>query len=103
MIPGMRILAPSDEGELVRALHTALTLEGPVAVRYPRGEAFGAPVPEDPEAFEEGRSRLVQEGSDGAILAFGSMLSQALEAARILEGEGLGVRVVDMRWVKPID
>ena len=103
MIPGMRILAPSDEGELVRALHTALTLEGPVAVRYPRGEAFGAPVPENPEAFEEGRSRLVQEGSDGAILAFGSMLSQALEAARILEGEGLGVRVVDMRWVKPID
>ncbi len=103
MIPNMRVLAPSDEAELASALHTALKLEGPVALRYPRGEACGVALPETPETFEEGVSRCVREGEDVAILSFGRMLTYALDAADILEGKGISARVVDMRWVKPLD
>ncbi|MBO4365819.1 MAG: 1-deoxy-D-xylulose-5-phosphate synthase [Eggerthellaceae bacterium] len=103
MVPNMRIMAPSDEAELARALRTALSLGGPVALRYPRGEAEGASVPSSPEPFEVGRGVVRREGSDVAILAFGRMVSQSLQAARILEDEGIDARVVDMRWVKPID
>ncbi len=103
MIPNMTILAPSDEAEVASALHTALELEGPVALRYPRGEAPGTPIPDVPEAFELGVSREAKPGSDVAILAFGRMVGYALEAAAILEESGVSTRVVDMRWVKPID
>ena len=103
MIPGMRILAPSDEAELVNALHTALTLEGPVAVRYPRGAALGVPVPDEPVELPFGLANIRREGADVAILAFGSTLKAALEAADMLSERGVEARVVDMRWVKPID
>ena len=103
MVPNMRVLAPSNEAELVNSLHTALVLGGPFAVRYPRGEACGVPVPDKSETYEPGVSRLVREGSDVAILAFGNMVEPANEAAAALEEAGLSVRVVDMRWVKPLD
>ena len=103
MVPHMRVLAPSDEAELVHALHTALALPGPVALRYPRGEGAGAPLPERPEMLVEGRARVVREGDDAALLAFGRMVGQAQAAAELLASEGMSVRVVDMRWVKPLD
>ncbi len=110
MIPAMRILAPSDEAELVHALHTALALGGPFAVRYPRGEALGVPIPDEASLLPTeacvlpvGKSRVVREGTDVAILAFGRMVSMSLEAADILLEQGISARVVDMRWVKPLD
>lgn len=103
MIPGMRILAPSDEAELVHALHTALAIGGSVALRYPRGAGVGAEVPNEPETLEVGVSRTLREGSDAAILAFGDRVADALQAADDLAAEGIDVRVVDMRWVKPLD
>lgn len=103
MTPNMRVLAPSDEAELVRALHTALALGGPFAIRYPRGSAQGVPVPESPQVLEPGKSRTLREGSDVAILAFGRMVSRSLEAAEMLAACGIEARVVDMRWVKPLD
>ena len=103
MIPHMKVLAPSNEAELTRSLRTALAMGGPFAIRYPRGEAEGVEIPSEPEPFELGKSRLVREGSDAAILAFGRMVGRAEEAARILAAEGIEVRVVDMRWVKPLD
>ena len=103
MIPGMSVLAPSDEAELVSALHTALAGEGLFAIRYPRGEAQGVELPSEPQSFERGRGRVVREGSDVAILAFGRMVGSALEAAERLSREGIEARVVDMRWVKPLD
>ena len=103
MVPNMRVLAPSDEAELVHALHTALILEGPVSLRYPRGEAEGAPLPDAPEVLEVGKSRTVREGGDVALLAFGRMVGQARAAAELLSAEGIECRVVDMRWVKPLD
>ena len=103
MIPGMRVLAPSDEAELANALHTALRIGGPVAVRYPRGAGVGAPVPNNPEALPVGVSRVLREGDDAAILAFGDRAPSALEAAEQLAEQGVEARVVDMRWVKPLD
>lgn len=103
MVPNMRVLAPSNEAELACALHTALALGGPFAVRYPRGAGEGVPVPEEPAVFEEGRARLVREGSDVALLAFGRMVSSASAAADLLAEQGVSARVLDMRWVKPLD
>ena len=103
MIPNMRVLAPSDEVELVDALHTALALGGPFAIRYPRGAASGVPIPEQPEVLPLAQAREVREGDDIAILAFGDMVKQSLAAADLLEREGVNARVVDMRWVKPLD
>lgn len=102
-VPNMRIIAPSNEAELVHALHTALLLDGPVALRYPRGEAPGVPLPDDALMMKPGCARVVREGDDAAILAFGRMVSYARVAADLLAEEGLSVRVVDMRWVKPLD
>ncbi len=102
-VPNMKILAPSNEAELAHALHTALRLDGPVALRYPRGEAVGVPMPDDALSLKPGKARVVREGSDGAILAFGRMVRYACAAADMLESEGYSIRVVDMRWVKPLD
>ncbi len=103
MVPNMRVLAPSNEAELVHALHTALAMGGPFAIRYPRGEGEGVPLPEAAEVLPEGKGRVVREGEDVAILAFGRMVGQALSAADALVEQGVSARVVDMRWVKPLD
>ena len=103
MIPGMRVLAPSDEAELASALHTALQMEGPVAVRYPRGKAMGVPIPEQLDVLPFGKANIRRPGKKLAILSFGNMLEGALGAAEILAEHGEDARVVDMRWVKPID
>ena len=103
MIPGMRILAPSDEAELAAALHTALALQGPVAVRYPRGIGSGVPIPRQAQSLSVGESRMVREGEDVAILAFGDRVAPACEAAELLSEDGVSARVVDMRWAKPLD
>ncbi|WP_165173629.1 1-deoxy-D-xylulose-5-phosphate synthase [Adlercreutzia sp. ZJ242] len=103
MIPHMRVLAPSDEAELACALHTALVLGGPFAIRYPRGAGEGVPVPKAPAVLAPGVSRVLREGDDACILAFGHMVPRAVEAARLLEERRVSARVVDMRWVKPLD
>lgn len=103
MVPNMRVLAPSNEAELVHALHTALAMGGPFAIRYPRGEGEGVPLPEAAEVLPEGKGRVVCEGDDVAILAFGRMVGQALGAADTLAEQGVSARVVDMRWVKSLD
>ena len=72
-------------------------------MRYPRGAGEGVPVPEEPAVLEEGRARLVREGSDVALLAFGRMVSSASAAADLLAEQGVSARVFDMRWVKPLD
>ena len=102
-MPNMRVIAPSNEAELANALHTALAMGGPFAVRYPRGAAEGVPVPQEPQLLEEGKASVLREGDDVAILAFGRMVSRAMGAADLLAKQGIEARVVDMRWVKPLD
>ncbi|MDO4502713.1 MAG: 1-deoxy-D-xylulose-5-phosphate synthase [Coriobacteriia bacterium] len=103
MVPNMRVLTPSNEAELVHAVHTLAKLEGPASVRYPRGAAQGVPLPEEPQLLEVGKSRLVREGSDVAILTFGAVKTAAEGAADLLAEQGISARVVDMRWAKPLD
>ena len=103
MVPNLRVLAPSDGLELESALHTALALGGPFALRYPKG-ACGLHLPGvEAEVFEPGVSRTLREGDDVAILAFGSMVTPSLAAAEQLAELGIEARVVDMRWIKPLD
>lgn len=103
MVPNMKVISPSNEAELAHALHTALQIGGPFTIRYPRGEACGVAMPNRPLVLEEGKSEILREGNDIAILAWGRMVISALEAADILKEKGIDVRVVDMRWIKPLD
>ena len=103
MIPNLRMLAPSNEAELACALRTALAGEGPYAIRYPRGAGVGKRVPASPGVLPEGVSSEVRAGNDVALLAFGDRVAAALEAAETLAAQGIQARVVDMRWVKPLD
>ncbi|MBQ6585242.1 MAG: 1-deoxy-D-xylulose-5-phosphate synthase [Coriobacteriales bacterium] len=103
-VPGLRILSPSNEAELVDALHTALYMDGPVVVRYPRGNGIGVPIPSEPGTWPLGESVIRRAGGDVVILAIGRMVNEALVAAEMLHAQwGIEARVVDMRWVKPID
>ena len=104
-MPNMTILTPSDEEELKLALKFAIeNKEGPVAIRYPKGE-----IEQDEEkkqekiAFQKGKGRLLKNGEEVAILAFGRMTKVGLESAKALESEGVSTKVVDMRFAKPID
>lgn len=97
-VPNMVIMTPSDEAECHRMLSTGLALEGPSAVRYPRGEGCGASVPQDFEPLPLGQAIWRRRGREVAILAFGPLLHQALKAA-----EELDASVIDMRFVKPLD
>ena len=102
-IPTMKILAPSNEAELVDALHTAIELDGPVALRYPRGGGDGVALPDEPTSWEVGRSVTLAAGTDVAIVAVGRMVGVATKAAAILAGSGISATVVNGRWVKPVD
>lgn len=103
MVPNMKILAPSNDAELVNALHTALQVGGPFAIRYPRGSAEQGDMKSTPAVLEPGKGTTLREGKDVAILAFGRMVVSALGAAHLLAEKGIEARVVDMRWVKPLD
>ncbi|MCE5204352.1 MAG: 1-deoxy-D-xylulose-5-phosphate synthase [Actinomycetia bacterium] len=102
-VPGLTIMAPADEAELVNMFHTALVADGPVAIRYPRGSGVGLPLPEMPVALEVGRSQVRRQGDDVAILAVGRMVGVAEKAADLLAADGVEARVVNLRWIKPID
>ena len=102
-IPGLVLMAPRNEPELQNMLATALAYAGPVAVRYPRGVGEGAPLAEKPEILPIGQGELLREGADGVIVALGSRVSPALEAARVFAEEtGKEVAVFNARFVKPL-
>jgi 1-deoxy-D-xylulose-5-phosphate synthase len=102
-VPNLLIMAPADEAELVHMLRTALAASGPVAIRYPRGSGRGAELPAEPMQLEIGRSETRREGDDVAILAIGRMVDVAMRAGEMLDSSGTSTRVVNMRWVKPLD
>jgi len=104
-IPGMQILVPANEVELQDALHTALKLEGPVAVRYPRGGGLGLELPQTPSMWEYAKALELRRAADQevVILAVGRMLDSALKASELLAEQGINASVVNMRWVKPLD
>jgi 1-deoxy-D-xylulose-5-phosphate synthase len=102
-LPNMTLMAPKDENELQHMIKTALDLDGPVAVRYPRGNGYGVPLDQTLTTLPVGKGELLRSGKDGVIIAVGSMVRPALEASEILATEGLEVAVVNARFVKPLD
>jgi 1-deoxy-D-xylulose-5-phosphate synthase len=103
LMPGMTVVAPKDQAELRDLLWAALRRQEPVAIRYPRGEGPLPEVGDKPGELSWGSWEVVREGKDLALLAVGRMVENALAAAEILEGQGLRARVVNARFVKPMD
>ena len=102
-LPNITLMAPRDEGMLVHMLHTALRHDGPVAIRYPRGEGVGVELPAQPERLEIGTGEILREGERVAILGYGTGVGKALGAADVLAEGGLDVTVADARFAKPLD
>src|SRR5947207_8725734 len=111
-LPGMVLMAPSDEAELNRAVRFALSLETAGAMRYPRDNV---PASHFEDVIDErlrsaarkewtlGRSRTLREGADATLLVYGALAESALAAADQLSAEGVRVRVIDARFCKPLD
>ena len=103
-LPGMILMAASDEAELARMVATAAAIDDrPSAVRYPRGEGLGGEIPANPEPLEIGRGRVVREGTTVALLSFGARLGECLKAADQLAARGVSATVADARFAKPLD
>ncbi len=107
-LPGMALMAPKDENELQHMLYTALAAPGspklgPVAIRYPKSAGVGVPLDKDFKRLPIGKAEILEEGEDILILAIGSMVYPALQAAGLLRQEGIGATVVNARFVKPLD
>jgi len=108
-VPNMVVMAPKDENECRQMLHTAYQYNGPAAVRYPRGNGVGVEIQQQLTALEIGKAEIVasfneQQDEQISILAFGSRVTVAIEAAQALaQVHDVGVRVVNMRFVKPLD
>jgi 1-deoxy-D-xylulose-5-phosphate synthase len=102
-LPNMVVMAPKDENELRHMLVTAIDHPGPAALRFPRGAGLGVPLDPDLKALPLACAELLRDGEDAAIVALGSMVHPALEAAAELAGEGLSVAVLNARFVKPLD
>jgi 1-deoxy-D-xylulose-5-phosphate synthase len=104
LVPNMVVMAPKDESELRDMTYTAVKYkEGPIALRYPRGNGFGVPLKDGFDLIEIGKGEILKNGKDAALLAVGSMVDYAVKSAEILEGEGISCEVVNMRFIKPLD
>ncbi len=110
-LPNIVLMAPRDEAMLVHMLRTALTYdEGPIALRYPRGEGVGVPLPAEPRAIKVGTGEILREGGASAtagrrvaLIGYGSGVGKASEAAMQLSASGIEATVADARFAKPID
>ncbi|HIJ81942.1 MAG TPA: 1-deoxy-D-xylulose-5-phosphate synthase [Desulfuromonadales bacterium] len=103
-IPNMTLMAPKDENELQHLLATAVTLGSPATVRYPRGNGYGVALDQTPTPLPVGRAEVLRDGSHGAVIALGTMVTPSLEAAAALQADaGFSVAVVNARFIKPLD
>jgi 1-deoxy-D-xylulose-5-phosphate synthase len=110
-LPNIVLMAPRDEAMLVHMLHTALCYDdGPIALRYPRGEGIGVSLPAEPRAIAIGTGEILREGGVAgpvgrrvALIGYGSGVGKALSAAELLGGEEIAVTIADARFAKPID
>jgi len=103
-LPGFTIMAAADEAELKHMVATCAAYdEGPISLRYPRGEGVGIEMPERGQLLEIGKGRILQEGSRVALLSFGSRTQACLDAAQMVARKGISVTVADARFAKPLD
>ncbi|MEL6516320.1 MAG: 1-deoxy-D-xylulose-5-phosphate synthase [Pseudomonadota bacterium] len=103
-LPGFVVMAAADEAELVHMVATAAGHDdGPIAFRFPRGEGVGVEMPERGEPIEIGKGRMIREGSQVALLSFGTRLSEVEVAAEALAARGITPTIADARFAKPLD
>jgi 1-deoxy-D-xylulose-5-phosphate synthase len=103
-LPNMVLMAPADEVELMHMVATAARYDdGPIALRYPRGEGIGAKLPTLGKSLEIGKGRIICEGTDVAILSYGTRLAECMKAADILATHKISATVADARFAKPLD
>ncbi|MFZ0151996.1 MAG: 1-deoxy-D-xylulose-5-phosphate synthase [Xanthobacteraceae bacterium] len=103
-LPGFVLMAAADEAELVHMVSTAVAIDDrPSALRYPRGEGMGVPLPAEGKPLEIGKGRIIREGSKIALFSFGARLAECLKAADELATYGLSTTVADARFAKPLD
>jgi len=102
-LPNMIVAAPCDESELQNLLYTAVNAGHPMAIRYPRGYGIGVKLNKQYIELPIGKSEVMQEGKDIAVIAIGAAVAPSLEAAKILRKEGISAAVVNARYVKPLD
>jgi 1-deoxy-D-xylulose-5-phosphate synthase len=103
-LPGFVLMAAADEAELMHMVATQVAYDdGPSALRYPRGEGLGVPMPAEGAPLEIGKGRVLREGHKVALLSFGGRLGECLKAADELAGLGLSTTVADARFAKPLD
>jgi 1-deoxy-D-xylulose-5-phosphate synthase len=103
ILPNMTLMAPKDENELQHMLYTAIEHDGPAALRYPRGNAYGVPLDQKLRKIPIGQAEVLRTGPDGVIFAVGVMVYPACEAANTLATEGIDLAVVNARFIKPLD
>ncbi len=102
-LPNIVLMAPKDENELRLMLKTAIEYPGPAALRFPRGAALGVPLQPEIKALEIGRAELLRDGNDLGLVALGSMVAPALQAAERLDAAGIHAAVLNARFAKPLD
>ena len=103
-LPGFVIMAAADEADLVHMVATAAAIDDrPSALRYPRGEGMGVPMPAEGKPLEIGKGRILREGTKVALFSFGARLAECLKAADELAALGLSTTVADARFAKPLD
>ncbi len=103
-LPGFVLMAAADEADLVHMVATQVAIDDrPSALRYPRGEGRGVPMPAEGQPLEIGRGRILREGEKVALLCYGARLTECLKAADELAGYGLSTTVADARFAKPLD
>jgi 1-deoxy-D-xylulose-5-phosphate synthase len=102
-LPNMVHLVPKDEDELADMMFTAMHHNGPIAIRYPRGQGMGVKIKDVPQLIPIGKAEVIQHGKDIAIFGLGAMLPMAKEVAKELEKEGYSVAIINPRSVKPLD
>ena len=102
-MPNMTVMAPKDEDELRHMLKTAVAMNGPVAVRYPRGSGVGVALSDSLETLPIGKAEVLREGSDVSLWAIGTMVESAMKLAEKLAEQGIKAGVVNIRFAKPID
>lgn len=102
-MPNMTVMAPKDEDELRHMLKTAVGMNGPVAVRYPRGSGVGVALSDSLNTLPIGKAEVLREGSDVSLWAIGTMVESAMKLTEKLAEQGINAGVVNMRFAKPID
>ncbi len=108
-LPNMVVMAPADEAELIHSVHTAHHYDdGPIAFRFPRGEAIGVDLPKKPEQLAIGKGRIIKQGKAAkgkrvAVLTLGPRLYEAIKADEMLHEHGIDLTIADARFAKPID